>query len=100
MQVIFIAKFALFCIILLDIILAIGYTYIIKVREDDMKVIADTINGVQKVDSFDDVEATVDVLDEAFFYDYLKGLGDDELIGADISDEMAEKIRATYGITD
>lgn len=60
------------------------------------KVVADTINGVQIVESFDsDVEVYED---EENFFEELATQDDDEIIGCVITESMKEKIDEMYGI--
>ena len=63
-----------------------------------MKVMADIINGVFKVDSFDDFNGA-DVMSQEDFYSSLPDLSDGEIICADIDSTMARKIEAEYGIS-
>jgi hypothetical protein len=58
-----------------------------------MKVQADNINGVYKVEEFEG-----EVMTEQEFYSSLKDNRTDSVICAEISEEMAEKIEAEYGI--
>lgn len=64
-----------------------------------MKVMADTINGVFYVDSFDDYsDIQPEILSEEDFYDELKTLSDDRVVAAELSKDMRVKIEAHYGI--
>jgi hypothetical protein len=58
-----------------------------------MKVMADNVNGVSKVEEFEGV-----VLTGEEFYEALGSDSGECLIYAEIDDEMAEKIDAEYGI--
>lgn len=61
-------------------------------------VMADTINGNFEVSSFDDFDGCK-VVSAEIFADSLKDLSDGETIGAELTQEQAEKIEAEYGIT-
>lgn len=58
-----------------------------------MKLQADNVNGVCKVEDFDGA-----VLSQQDFYDSLKNNPDDSTICAEVGEEMAAKIEAEYGI--
>lgn len=59
-----------------------------------MKVQADNINGVYRVDSLDDAE----VLGQKEFYESLSSNPDGKVIGAEIDATVASKIESEYGI--
>lgn len=60
-----------------------------------MKVQADNINGVYKVEDFEGIVLTAEE-----FYEALSDNPDESVICAEIDDAMAEKIEAEYGIHD
>lgn len=62
-------------------------------RDKTVKVQADNINGVNKVEEFEG-----EVLSQADFYDCLSTNPDDSVICAEIDDAMAAKIEEEYGI--
>lgn len=57
-----------------------------------MRLSADTVNGVSVTTE------PVTMQDEKIFYVSLKDLSDGETMVCDVSDEMAAKIKAEYGI--
>ena len=61
-----------------------------------MKVQADTINGVYKIDDF---STDAQVIDEELFYGLLPTMADGEIMAATLSDDMVAKITEEYGIT-
>lgn len=60
-----------------------------------MRLQADNINGVCKVDHFEEVAV---VMEENEFYASLRSNPDDRVICSDVSNETAELIDAEYGI--
>lgn len=58
-----------------------------------MKVQADNVNGVYKVDDFDG-----EVMSQEDFYEALSTNQEDSVICADIDDAMAARIEEEYGI--
>ena len=66
-----------------------------KKRMVKMKVVADTINGVFQVESFDGSEIILSAKD---FYESLSTLADGEVIGCEDLAEYQDKIDAEYGI--
>lgn len=63
-----------------------------------IKLIADTINGVYKVDSFYDYDSNdLTTMGQSDFYDTLK-TDFTGAIGAEVTESMAELIDAEYGI--
>ena len=58
-----------------------------------MKVQADNINGVYKVDEFQG-----EILSQDDFYAALSGNADNSVICAEIDEALAEKIEDEYGI--
>ena len=58
-----------------------------------MKLQADNINGVYKVEDFEG-----EVMSQQYFYDSLATNSDDSVICAEVDAAMAEKIEAEYGI--
>ena len=59
-----------------------------------MKVIATAVNGVEKVESFDDVQPVSFEL----FLSCIKDLSDDDVVACDLTEDEATKIEAEYGI--
>ena len=61
------------------------------------KLIADTINGVTLVDSFDDFHG-IEIIDEEAFMDNLDYLSDNDTIGSEVSKSIYESIKEEYGV--
>ena len=61
-------------------------------------LIADTTNGIMADASFDGYN-DLEVVDEDYFVSRLDNLGDDEFIGAEVSEETFNKLDEEYGIT-
>ena len=61
------------------------------------KLIADTINGVTLVDSFDDCHG-IEIIDEEAFMDNLDYLSDNDTIGSEVSKSIYESIKEEYGV--
>ncbi len=58
-----------------------------------MKLQADNINGVYKVEDFEG-----NVISQQLFYDRLRDNEADSILCAEVNDEMAAKIQEEYGI--
>lgn len=58
---------------------------------------ADITNGVVREQAR--TEFCAEVVDQEAFYDALKNLADDQMIGAFIDQAMYDKIKAVYGIS-
>lgn len=64
------------------------------------KLIADEINGIMLDDSFDGYEG-LEMVDEEYFLYSISSLGDeDEVVGAEVSEETYLKLKEEYGVTD
>lgn len=66
--------------------------------EELIKVYVDTINGITKVDNFDGMPDGSFYVNEQEFVDSLGTLGEDEVIGSEISKSTYEKLDEEYGI--
>jgi len=60
-----------------------------------MKVVAETVNGVTEVESFDGVEVILSAED---FYESLSTLDDGEIIGCEDLGDYEETVKKEYGI--
>lgn len=61
------------------------------------KLIADTTNGIMTDKSFDGYDG-IEIMSEENFTERLSSLGEDELIGAEVSEKTFEKLDEEYGI--
>lgn len=61
------------------------------------KLIADTTNGIMMDNSFEGYDG-IEIMSEEDFMERLSSLGEDELIGAEVSEETFKKLDEEYGI--
>ena len=61
------------------------------------KLIADTTNGIMMDNSFDGYDG-IEIMSEENFTERLSSLGEDELIGAEVSEETYLRLDEEYGV--
>ena len=66
--------------------------------EKPIKVYADINNGITRVDDFEELPEEFELVSEEDFVSSLDSLGDDEIIGAAISNKTYKKLYQKYGI--
>lgn len=72
--------------------------YSFEAQYEKTLLIADTINGVQEVSEFSDLE-NFTYVNDCFFEDSLKTLSDSEIIGTVADPEIISRISKVYGIS-